>query len=450
MSLKTKYVCSNCGFESGKWYGRCPDCSSWNSLSEVLVEEKRNKASLDLASKTEPQVLSKIKSAREERMSSGFDEFDRVMGGAGEKMGIVPGSVVLLSGDPGVGKSTLLLEVAINVASRSTNSEQRKANRKVLYITGEESESQIKLRAERLDSQISNDSIFIFSTSDIESAISACEKLKPDLVIVDSIQTMASTAFPGFPGSVPQIRHATSRVVSFSKKTGTPVFIVGHVTKEGIVAGPMILSHMVDVVLYLEGENLTGTRILRAFKNRFGDTSEVGIFTMEENGLAEIKNPSDFFTGKTGKAVPGSCLSVVMEGTRPIIVEIQALVIPSNLSFPRRVSNGIPDKRLELLLAVIQKHCRLPLDRMDVFVNVVGGLKITETSSDLAVALATISSFKNKALKSAVALAEVGILGELKEVINQKARVKEAKKLGFKNILISENSRFLNDVIKKI
>jgi DNA repair protein RadA/Sms len=318
-----------------------------------------------------------------------------------------------------------------------------------LYISGEESESQIKLRSERLASNALA-SLYVFSTGDIEQAVLACEKIKPELLIIDSIQTMATGELPGFPGSLPQIRHATSRLVSYAKRNGVPVFLIGHVTKEGVVAGPMLLSHMVDCVLYLEGavNGESGTKILRSFKNRFGDTSEVGIFSMQGRGLSEIKDISDYFKD-TKKAVPGSCLTVVMEGSRPILVEIQALVVSSNLSYPRRVAAGISDKRLELLLAVIQKHLKVPIDRHDVFVNVVGGLKITETAPDLAVSIAVLSSYKNKPL-NAVAIGEIGLLSEIKSVLNQAARVKEAKRLGYKNIATSDKLKFLNDVFKSM
>lgn len=432
---KTSYVCSSCGYESGKWYGKCPECSNWNTFTEVQVLEKVKKSAsvIDLTSSKTPQLLSKVKSIRSQRISTRFSEFDRVLGG-----GIVPGSAILLSGDPGVGKSTLLLELAKNLALKD----------RVLYISGEESESQIKIRAERLGVK-SDENLFVFSNGDIDQVIEAAESQKPGLLIVDSIQTMSSANFPGYAGALPQIRHAISRLVSFAKKNSVPVFIVGHVTKEGEVAGPMLLSHMVDCVLYLEGQIGVNTRVLRSFKNRFGDTSEVGIFSMEETGMKQV-DESLFFTQKKDNQVPGSCLTVVMEGTRPILVEIQALVVPSNLSFSRRVANGISDKRLELLLAVIQKHAKLPVDRFDVYVNVVGGLKITETASDLAVCLSIASSFKNRPVKQGVAIGEIGLLGEIKNVSNQVSRTKEAQKLGFKNVLSPSRFSFLHDIIKTI
>jgi DNA repair protein RadA/Sms len=435
MAIKSAFVCEKCGYESSKWLGRCPECSTWNSFTEITVKEApvKSKKLVQLATSASPVSLNKVKSVASTRLSTGFAEFDRVLGG-----GIVAGSAILLSGDPGVGKSTLLLELAINIAKKN----------KVLYITGEESESQVKLRAERISAKLS-DNLFIFSNGDIEQVNAAAEKIKPALLIVDSIQTMSTEELAGFPGSLPQIRHATSRLVSYAKRNAVPVFLIGHVTKEGVVAGPMLLSHMVDCVLYLEGSDKaeTGTKILRSFKNRFGDTSEVGIFAMEEKGLVEITDTSNYFRDNSNKTVPGSCLSVVMEGSRPIIVEIQALVVSSNLSFPRRVASGISDKRLELLLAVIQKHLKIPIDRHDVFVNVVGGLKITETASDLAVCLAVLSSYKNKSTGGLVAIGEVGLLSEIKSVLNQSARVKEAKKLGYKKIATNGPFSFLSDII---
>lgn len=439
MASKTRFVCSACGYESAKWLGRCPDCGNWNTFSEIQIKESSQKSTpiIDLGTSSAPSQLSKIKSFGISRQGTGFAEFDRVLGG-----GIVDGSAVLLSGDPGVGKSTLLLEIAGHFA---------KNKKKVLYVSGEESEGQIKIRAERVGIKDTDD-LLIFSNGDVDRVIEAAEKTKPALLIIDSIQTMSSAEFPGFAGSLPQLRHATSRIVSFAKKNSIPTFIIGHVTKEGEVAGPMLLSHMVDCVLYFEGSETgeTGTKILRSFKNRFGDTSEVGIFAMEEEGLVEILDTSSFFTEKKKSQVPGSCLAVVMEGSRPLIIEVQALVVPTSLSFPRRVSNGIHEKRLELLLAVIQKHLKIPIDRMDVFVNVVGGLKIMENSADLAVCLAVLSSFKNKPLPSTVAIAEIGLLSELKSVLNERARVKEAKKLGFKNIITQDKFSYLNDIIKAI
>lgn len=385
-----------------------------------------------------PTKLSDVKITSITRVSTGFSEFDRVLGEE-TRAGIVPGSVVLLSGDPGVGKSTILLQTALNLSL---------GGKKILYVTGEESEAQVTLRAQRLAKvkSLVSANLFILATSDIDAALLHAEREQYSLVIIDSIQTMEGRDLPGYAGSIPQVRHATGRLVTFAKTTNTPVILIGHVTKEGMVAGPQMLAHMVDTVLYLEGEKMTGVRILRAIKNRFGDTSEVGIFAMQENGMVEVTDLSELFLG--GAAIsPGSCVAVIMEGSRPILVEIQALAIPSHLPYPRRVANGISEKRLELLLAILQKHARLPLDKFDIFVNVVGGFKVQETAADLAVCLAITSSFKGKALSKTAAIAEVGLLGELKKVINLKKRTQEAKKFKFK-LLTWENTNTLSTLLK--
>jgi len=443
---KTKFVCESCGYETGKWYGKCPECNSWNTLTEVVLEDKKGQYST-FSSKTSlvPQKIGAIKSIKEKRLYLHFEELNRVMGGSDLPSGggIVPGSVTLISGDPGVGKSTLLLQVALFLSQEG---------KKVLYVTGEESETQVKMRAERImgSEKLQKHELFITSTTDIDSVLVLAHSKRPDLLIIDSIQTMQTSGLSGFPGSIPQIRYCTSRLVALAKREQIPVIMIGHVTKEGMVAGPMLLSHMVDTVLYLEGELMTGTRILRSFKNRFGDTSEVGIFIMEEKGMVELKDASLFFTNKNNQSSPGSCLTVIMEGSRPLLIEIQALSVPSTLSFPRRVSTGISEKRLELLLAVIQKHAKISIERMDIFVNVVGGLKIQETASDLAVAMAIISSFKNMALKTSAFIAEIGLLGELKHVVNLEKRIKEANKFGAKNVITAKNAKSLSEAIKLI
>jgi DNA repair protein RadA/Sms len=444
MATKTKFVCDNCGYESGKWYGRCPECGTWNSFQEIKLESKKGQFSqIRTSTYAKPQKIDDIKSVSLNRTSTGFSEFDRVLGGSAEHMGIVPGSVTLVSGDPGVGKSTLLLQLALAISGNGKT---------VLYVTGEESESQVKMRADRIDNVKKNKSneLFIYSTTDIDAALEICESQKPDLVIIDSIQTVSSTELPGFPGSIPQVRYTTSRLVAIAKREQIPVFLIGHVTKEGMVAGPMLLSHMVDTVLYLEGERLTGTRILRSLKNRFGDTSEVGIFIMEEKGMIELKDGSSFFMDSNDQKVPGACMTVVMEGSRPLLVEVQALCVPTSLTFARRVATGIPEKRLELLLAVLQKHVKIPVDKMDIFVNVVGGLKVNEPAVDLSVCLAIVSSFKSKALPSTVAIGEVGLLGEVKSVVNLDKRIKESQKLGFAKTVTVKDARFLFDVVSKV
>lgn len=442
--VKKIFVCNNCGNESSKWLGLCPSCQSWNTFQEMTLPDKPKKGLGGGVAQLQPvenlQKIGQVKSSELLRITTTISEFDRVLGGKETHQGIVPGEVILLSGDPGIGKSTIMLQIALQIA---------KNKKKVLYVSGEESESQIKIRAERIASSngISNEDLYLLSSTDIDQAVATAEKHKVDLLIIDSIQTVASNEATGFPGSLPQLRYSTLKLVNYAKSTHTPVFFIGHVTKEGTIAGPQLLAHMVDCVLYLEGESLTGTRILRSLKNRFGDTSEVGIFVMEEKGLVEITNVKDFFLGASSKNVPGSCITITMEGSRPLLIEVQALTVPSNLAFPRRVAQGIADRRLELLLAVLQRHGTINADKYDVFVNVVGGLKITETASDLAICLAIASSIKSVALFQVVAIAEVGLLGETKGVISLEKRVKEAKKFGYKNVVTYNEAPYLKDAL---
>lgn len=443
MASKKLFVCSNCGYESSKWLGLCPECQKWNTFEEMVLPEVSKKTQKEIKKAIIPSNIKKIgevKSTSLERISTTIQEFDRVLGGKEGYQGIVPGEVILISGDPGIGKSTIMLQIALNITQ---------TGKRVLYVSGEESESQIKIRAERIvdEKKLSKQDLIVFSSTDIDQALALAESQKIDLLIIDSIQTVQSSDANGFPGSLPQLRYCMLRLVEFAKSLHIPVFSIGHVTKEGTIAGPMLLSHMVDCVLYLEGEQLTGTRVLRTLKNRFGDTNEVGIFVMEEKGLVEISNVKDFFLGTSKSNVPGSCITVVMEGSRPLLIEIQALTVPSNLPFPRRVSQGISEKRLELLLAVLQRHGRISVDKYDVFVNVVGGLKINETSSDLAFCLAIASSIKGVSLNSTVAIAEVGLLGETKIVLNFDKRIKEAKKFGYKNIITAKSAPYLSKAL---
>ena len=385
-------------------------------------------ATVNSGTGAKPQKLSEVKHIEKNRLKSGYDEFDRVMGG-----GIVPGSVTLLAGDPGIGKSTLLLHIIGKVGG--------------LYISGEESAEQVKLRAKRLG--IEGENIAILAETNVESIVGAIsilgETLKTKaaipLVIVDSIQTLSSGELEGMAGSVGQIRHSAELLIAAAKSQGVPVLIIGHVTKEGAIAGPKVLEHMVDAVLYLEGERFANARILRTLKNRFGAIEEVGIFEMVGEGLKEITNPSALFLQDRVKNVAGSVVTVIMEGTRPMLVEIQALVVPTQLAMPRRVGNGVEYNRLQLLVAILQKRLNLPLGGFDIFVNVSGGLKIEEPSADLAVALAIISSFKNKAVDAKCAVfGELGLLGEVRRVGSEERRVKEAKRLGFSTIISPSNA----------
>ncbi|GIW62092.1 MAG: DNA repair protein RadA [Patescibacteria group bacterium] len=452
--IKTSFVCQQCGYDSPAYLGKCPECGLWNTFAEFKQPSSAfdsGSSWVDNLKQDLPRKLSDIAYKERLRIQTKFNELNTVLGG-----GIVVGSATLLAGDPGVGKSTLLLQLCLSLAQKGLQ---------VLYISGEESIEQIKMRADRLiktfnqksannspereNVQIS-DSLFLISLSDPDIAFSHIQSLKPDLVIVDSIQTMQSTNLEGLSGSVGQVRYAALHFIRAAKQFNIPVILVGHVTKEGMVAGPMVLSHMVDTVLFLEGEKFTKTRILRSLKNRFGPVDEVGIFIMDEEGLKEIANPEQIFLSQRSGDVPGTVLVVTMEGSRAFLVELQALVVSSKLPMPRRVVSGVDQKRVELLLAVLQKHCGLPLDTMDVFVNVAGGLKISDPAIDLGVCLAIYSSIKNISLSKIVGIAEVGLLGELREVSSLEKRIKEAKKLGFTNILTVKSSKFLNDVLKSL
>lgn len=459
MKSKISFVCQECGYDSPKFMGKCPECGEWNTLKEFKVQNSKVKIDSAFAqvSKDEQKSakkLSEIAYSSKERLTTEFSEMDSVLGG-----GIVKGSAILLAGDPGIGKSTLLLQIAINLSSQSTDhglprnqktvdgSQSTVDARKVLYISGEESEEQIKMRAERI-SKGSKNNLFIASLNNTDRAVEVVGDLKPDIIIVDSVQTMESENLSGLSGSVGQVRYTALSFIKLAKTMGTPVIMVGHVTKEGMVAGPMVLSHMVDTVLFFEGEKFTQTRILRSLKNRFGPVDEVGIFQMNETGLSEIKDAQHLFMTSENLKSPGSVLTVAMEGTRPFLVEIQALTVFSKFPMPRRVANGIDGKRLELLIAVLQKQGRLPIDSMDIFVNIAGGFKLSDPASDLAVCLAVFSSFKNIPLAKTVAISEVGLLGELRNALFYERRVKEAQKLGFKKIFSGKTHRSLSDVIK--
>lgn len=452
------YICQQCGYRSPSLLGKCPECGNWGTLIEEIEK------SSDFSNKrgiTKPNIikLSDIEANSYRRLSTKIDEFDRVLGG-----GVVLGSVVLLAGDPGIGKSTLLSHLAININESNEPDESKESKVKkhlnpltqtvglgsfdssVLYVAGEESPQQIRLRIQRMNSKA--DLSFI-SETDVDSIIAGIEAEKPKLVIVDSIQTLETAELTAAAGSVSQVRECSHRLQKVAKKLHIPIFIVGHVTKEGTVAGPKTLEHLVDVVLSLEGESGSNFRILRANKNRFGPVDEVGIFEMDESGLREIKNPSEVFLEERVDA-PGSTITVILTGLRPLLVEIQALVTKTNSPLPRRVGNGIDNNRLQLLVAVLQKRLNLKLWEQDVFVNVAGGIKINEPAADLAVCAAIISSYKDKALaKKAVFLGEVGLLGEVRSVRGIDKRIKEAKKLGFEKVFSSQNIKNLSGLFRK-
>ena len=437
MKSKIAFVCQECGYESPKFMGKCPECGEWNTLREFKVQNTAFKNdsplnkfdSKDLTAKK----LSDIVYEDNKRLSTGFSEMDAVLGG-----GIVKGSATLLAGDPGIGKSTLLLQMGLNLSK----------TKKVLYVSGEESEEQIKMRSSRISKDSRNNNMFVVSLNNTDRAVGVIEDLKPDIVIVDSIQTMESENLSGLSGSVGQVRYGALSFINLAKTLGMPVILVGHVTKEGMVAGPMVLSHMVDTLLFFEGEKFTQTRILRSLKNRFGPVDEVGIFAMAEYGLSQIDNAEHLFMSSDNLKTPGSVLTVAMEGTRPFLVEIQALTVFSKFPMPRRVANGIDGRRLELLIAVLQKQARLPLDTMDIFVNITGGFKMSDPASDLAVCLAIFSSFKNLPLSKTVSISEVGLLGELRAAPFYEKRVRQAQKLGFKKVLSGKTYKTLQDVIK--
>lgn len=424
----TKFVCQQCGAESPKWMGRCPQCGEWSSLVETTLatpdETER------MISQTKPQKLSQIKSVTQARAKTGIKEFDSVLGG-----GVVSGSVTLISGEPGIGKSTLMLQLA----SQKNNS---------LYVSGEESIQQIKIRAQRLGLRGQN-TLFLTETN-VESICTQINELKPKLVIVDSIQTCWTNELSGMTGSVGQVRESASRLLKIAKREEIPLFLVGHVTKAGAIAGPKVLEHMVDTVVYLEGESFGAARLLRTTKNRFGATDEVGVFEMTDKGMIEVTNPSKLFLRERVKKVAGSVVVATLEGTRPVLVEIQSLVVPTTLAVPRRISQGIDYRRLQLISAVLTKQLKLPLATFDIYVNVAGGIRIEEPASDLGVALAIISSFKGIPLDSkTVCFGEIGLLGEIREVSQIEKRKKEARKLGFTAIISPDKFTFLSQVNKK-
>lgn len=421
------FFCQECGYESAKWMGQCPGCRAWNSfVEEPVVKAASGKASMRVSGNAaKPVTLEEIETSETERISSGMAELDRVLGG-----GIVPGSLVLVGGDPGIGKSTILLQVCKNLAAAGVST---------LYVSGEESLKQIKMRAARIGT-FTNDVRFMCETSltEIENTIT---KEKPKVAVIDSIQTMCNEEISSAPGSVSQVRESTSVLMQLAKKQGVMIFIVGHVTKEGTVAGPRVLEHMVDTVLYFEGDRHAAYRILRGVKNRFGSTNEIGVFEMREDGLAEVANPSEYMLSGRPENASGSVVACSMEGTRPILVEIQSLVCRTSFGIPRRTAAGTDFNRVNLLLAVLEKRLNMPLSSCDAYINIAGGIRMNEPAIDLAMVLAIISSYQDKPIdEKTIVFGEVGLSGEVRAVSMARQRVMEAKKLGFRRVILPKVS----------
>lgn len=420
----TKYVCQSCGYVSPRWIGKCPNCSEWNTFVEEIAKPLRVARKTGVASKVEPVPLDAIEQMDVPRIKTSLDEVDRVLGG-----GLVPGSLVLLGGDPGIGKSTLMMQIATVLKDLV-----------VLYVTGEESVRQIKLRAERLKVQTAKN-ISLLAETNLDLILDIIESGSPDLVIVDSIQTMYRPGLESVPGSVSQVRESAALLLRLAKTQGIPIFIVGHVTKEGIIAGPKVIEHMVDTVLQFEGESHHAYRILRASKNRFGSTNEIGIFEMHDTGLREVINPSEIFLSERRYGASGSTVVASMEGSRPILIEVQALVTPTNYGMPQRTSTGFDYRRLSLLLAVLEKRVGLNLGQQDVFVNIAGGIRIDEPAVDLGIAASITSSLRDIPVdSSSIAVGEIGLGGEIRTIAQIEKRVKEASKLGFKRMVIPQNN----------
>lgn len=423
---KTVFFCQNCGYESGKWLGQCPGCKEWNTFVEETVAAKPAKTSRAGGIKAEPVRLVDVSTNEEDRVHTGIAELDRVLGG-----GIVGGSMTLVGGDPGIGKSTLLLQVCRELAQQG---------RQVLYISGEESLRQIKMRATRIGDF--TDALTLLCETNLEEIRSIIEKRKPEVVIIDSIQTMYNEDVSSAPGSVSQVRESTAVLMQIAKGMGVSVFIVGHVTKDGNVAGPRVLEHMVDTVLYFEGDRHASYRILRGVKNRFGSTNEIGVFEMQAKGLVEVTNPSEYMLNGRPEGASGSVVACSMEGTRPILMEIQALICKSNFGMPRRTATGTDYNRVNLLMAVLEKRAGLNLSNCDAYINIAGGIKMNEPAIDLGIVLAIASSYRDIAVsEKLVAFGEVGLSGEVRAVTMTEQRVQECKKLGFEKVVLPKASK---------
>jgi DNA repair protein RadA/Sms len=432
---RTKYVCTNCGRQTPRYMGRCPNCGEYNTMVEEVEEvsrasNARTRPAVSIPGNT-PQRLGDISSDVGERLFVPVEEFSRVLGG-----GIVPGSIILIGGEPGVGKSTLILQLCTMLAEQLGN---------VLYVSGEESTRQIKMRADRLG--VAAESLYLLTETNLGSIFEHVQQINPTILVIDSIQTTYIDEIESSPGSVTQVRECASRLQSLAKSSGTCVFLIGHVTKEGSIAGPRVLEHIVDTVLYLEGDQFQSFRLLRSVKNRFGATSEVGVFEMQQRGMVEVPNPSEAFLAERVVNAPGSAIAVTMEGTRPLLVEMQALTSPTSFGNPRRTPNGVDFNRLLLISAVMSKRVGLKLHEQDIFVNVIGGLKVSEPASDLAMAMAMASSYYDTAIPAdLVMIGEIGLSGELRAVGQISARLNEAAKIGFKRALLPRMRRKPDDV----
>jgi DNA repair protein RadA/Sms len=415
--IKTVFACGVCGYSSPKWLGRCPSCNNWNTMAEEAVRGRNRLVSA-------PQSISEVEGGEAARVSTGLGEFDRVLGG-----GMVPGACVLIGGDPGIGKSTLMLQALSALASKG---------KKVIYICGEESARQIRLRARRVGS---SDGILVWSETCVERILPVIEEVKPDAVVMDSVQTLYSEALFSSPGSVGQVREASFRLISLAKELEIPLFLVGHVTKDGSIAGPRVLEHMVDTVLYFEGMSSNMHRVLRAVKNRYGSVMEIGVFEMKDAGLEEIANPSEVFLAERPEGATGSAVTATVEGTRPVLVEIQALASPAPYGTPRRTVVGIDQNKVALIAAVLEKKAGIALSNHDVFVKVAGGLKIDEPAADLSIAAALVSNFLEKPVDpKTVVFAEIGLAAEVRAVAQSSLRIKEAQRLGFKRCILPKGN----------
>lgn len=436
MATNTVFFCKECGYESAKWLGKCPGCNSWNSFVEEKVNKKitknQNGYSSTFSQNSDVKKLNDIVVTKEIRLNTGYEELNRVFGG-----GIVQGSLNLIGGEPGIGKSTLIMQVCSKLSEIG----------KVLYISGEESETQVKLRADRL--KVNSENILFLNETNISNIEEKIESVKPKFCIIDSIQTMYDEQISSTPGSISQVKEVTARLMYLSKRNGITTIVIGHVTKDGVIAGPRILEHMVDTVIYIEGERFLSHRIVRGVKNRFGSTNEIGIFDMKDEGMVEVKNMSDIFLTKSDKNLPGTAIAATVEGTSTILMEVQALTTHSYYNMPRRVANGIDLNRLNMLIAVLEKRCNLNLSTQDIYVNIIGGMKVDEPAVDLSVAMAIVSSYKNIVISpKTVFLGEIGLTGEIRNITNFEKRIKEISKLGYEKIYT--NKKQIQDLKEKV